>query len=146
MAESFPYLLSATSCVFRKRMASRTGGRSLTGSEFVVVSDAGFWAASMEIPVHGEDRTLSYRGLYAALDGMAGIVNVPCFNPYRPRDINGRMASAARTGGIDGDSLFDNGGIGFTETPTMWVGSATPRRATRMLVRHPNVAGLRPGH
>jgi hypothetical protein len=146
MAESFPYLLSASKCVFRKTVASRTGGRSLTGSEFVVVSDAGFWSASMEVPVYGSDRTLAYQGFYAALDGMAGVVRVPCFYPYRPIDMNGRMVPADRATGIGGHSLFDHGGIGYEETPLMWVAEATTRRATRMRIRHPNIQGLRPGH
>lgn len=146
MTEALPYLLSPSRSVFRPRGTSKSGGRTLSGDEFVVVSDAGFWTASLQLPVHGEDRTLAYRSLIAALNGRAGTVLVPCLDRFRPRDYNGRMPSAEAATGIDGLSLLDHGGIGFVEEPTMWVSAAASRRASRLLIRHPHVDSIRPGH
>jgi hypothetical protein len=145
MAEVWPWQIPIAP-TFRKSSASASGGRSLTGEEFVVRSDAGFWLASTTAVVRKEAATVAYRALYAALDGAAGQLLVPVYSRFRPKDYNGRQPSAAWATGISGYPLLDNGGIGFEETPMMWVAEATTRRSTRMRIRHPHVDSIRPGH
>lgn len=146
MAQSWPYQLMPWKLAWKKSGASRTGGRSITGTQQVVRSDAGFWEASWEGPVYYENRTLAYRALYAALDGMAGEVDVPCVTPWRPYDINGRMHNPNAAAGFSENlGLFDHSGFGQTEVATIWTDQAAALRATRLTLRH-DAEGLRPGH
>lgn len=144
MSIPFPYALAPSGAVFMKATASRSGGRSLTGSEQVIsTAGGGFWKASLSVPVHGEIGVLSYRALYASVDGSAGEILVPCFNRWRPRDMNGsemHWASAAGTG------FADNTGWGQTETVLMRTSAPAALRATSLAISHPHVPMLRPGH
>ena len=151
MIESFPYLLVPERVTFAKAMSSRSGGRSITGSQQVVSSGGGgFWRASLTMPVFGETRSLAYRALYAALDGMAGEILVPCMTKWRPRDLNGAERHWSSAGGEllggSGFSFADNTGLGQTEDVMMRTAAAAAVRSTQLLVAHPHVSMLRPGH
>lgn len=151
MIASFPYLLVPERITFAKSMASRSGGRSITGSQQVVSSGGGgFWRASMTLPVFGETRSLAYRALYAALDGMAGEILVPCMTKWRPRDLNGAELHWASAGGEllggSGFSFSDNTGLGQTEDALIRTVAAADIRSTQLLLSHPDTPMLRPGH
>lgn len=136
---------------FRKTSASRTGGRSINGSEQVVGSGSGFWSAEARYGVHREMATLAWRGFYASVDGMATEFLVPVDARYRPYDENGRMLSRVsatsmhdeRRRRVDG---HEGWGWANTEPTYMWTLGDAARRGTRLIVRHPRVVGLRPGH
>lgn len=150
--EVWPPNLPFSSQAWMKAGPSRTGGRSISGSEQVVRSDAGYWAmrARVIVPfsgVRGEERTLAYRGLYAAVDGMAGEILVPCVARWRPYDVHGRMLSAAAAATFaDGGGLMDHSGFGQTEVVYMRAGADAALGATRITVLHTDVPPLRPGH
>ena len=152
MAIELPPGLSPSKVVFSKAMVSRSGGRSITGSEQVVSSHAGFWRASLTIPVRGvgrrgEEATLAYRGLYAALDGMAGEVLVPLYTRWRPYGHLGKMLSVHSASGFESAGmLHDHSGFGQTEPQVMFAEGAAVRGSTRITITHPGVPALRPGH
>lgn len=141
----WPHQLSPTRLVFRRMATSRSGGVSISGSQQVTASNAGFWAATWEGPVHREEGTLAYRALYAALEGMAGEVLVPCVTRWRPRDQDGRMVPSSHVGSAI-PSLHNLSGFDVEETPVMWVHATAARGASRLAVLHPGVPGVRPGH
>lgn len=145
MAETWPWQIPIAA-TFRPSSSSATGGRSLNGSEFLVKTDSGYWRAAANISVRNEDASLAYRSMLAALNGAAGHVLVPAYSRWRPRDYNNRMPSAAVANGINGQPLLDHGGVGFVETPTMWTAGAAVRRSTRLLIKHPHIDSIRPGH
>jgi hypothetical protein len=152
MAQTWPFALKFQSQAWAKSSSSRTGGAGLTGVQQIVRTDAGFWTAQATLAFsstgrrRGEPLSLAYRALYAALDGMAGEVDVPCVTPWRPYDINGRMHNAnAAAGFTENMGLFDHSGFGQAEVATVWVDSAAALRATRLVLRHDG-EGLRPGH
>lgn len=148
MAEAWPHDLPAF-LTFRKTGQSASAGRALDGSEMAVSGAGGYWTAAGTVKVHRESE-LSWLGLYAALDGRAGRVLVPKIGRNRPTDMNGRMVSAAIGNGLGfgfgRQNLGDGGGIGYREKPIMWTVGPASLRATQIVVSHPYVAGLRPGH
>lgn len=147
MAHVFPFQAIPHTVAFRKSSASRSGGATISGLQRVVRSDAGFWLASVEVAVFGEHRTLAWRSFYAAMDGMAGEVLVPCYTNYRPVDGNGRRLAVTGATTIGSSGVFgDNTGLGQTETPIMWAKEAAVAGSTRLVIRHPKVPPLRPGH
>lgn len=56
--------------------ASRSGGRSMTNQEQIVIGPTGYVTASLTIPANRQDRVLALRALLAGLDGRAGTVFV----------------------------------------------------------------------
>jgi hypothetical protein len=61
------------------RGASRSGGRSLTNQEQIVVGPSGYVTASLTIPCNTRAHVMAMRALLAALDGRAGTVLIgPC--------------------------------------------------------------------
>lgn len=87
-------ILVPSSETWRLQGGSRSGGRSLTGSEQVVVGPTGWWTASLTIPLNTRAKILAFRGMIAALDGRAGTVLVgpsdvrqgPTTNDVNPQD------------------------------------------------------------
>ena len=151
MAETWAAALIPGSQVWRKSGASTTGGRTLTGIQQVVRSDAGFWVNETTLDLRqtkgrGEDQVLAYRAMMAQLDGMAGEIDVPCMALWRPYDMNGRMLRANKSILPGGRTLFNHAGFAKEPDRLMTVYGATARGATRMAIRHPHVQGLRPGH
>lgn len=142
----YPWQTAPSGAVFSKAMTSRSGGRSVTGSQQVVASSNGFWRAQIEAPVYEEGRTLAWRAFYASVDGMATPFLVPAFNKYRPRDSYGRMLNIATAAGLGTGALWDHSGFGQTEPELITVTAGAPMNATRLTLNHPNVEGLRPGH
>jgi hypothetical protein len=102
------------------------------------------------MPVFGETRSLAYRAMYAALDGMAGEILVPCFTKWRPRNMNGSEMHWTSAGGEllggNGFSFSDNSGLGQTEDVLMRTVASVAVRVTQLVVLHPHVPMLRPGH
>lgn len=76
MALPWPTVLVPSSESWRLEGGSRSGGRSLTGAEQVVVGPSARWRATLTIPVHTPAKVLAFRALLAALDGRAGTVLV----------------------------------------------------------------------
>lgn len=155
MAEQWPFDISPDAIMWRKAMASRTGGRSITGSQQAVVSPSGFWRAELRAPVHGEDKTLAWRGFYASLAGMAGEVLVPMVDRWRPRDVQGRMIGHAGAVGFGVGGWPQQGHVGALhafsgfaqeEPEIMFAEGAYGFGRTRMQIAHPGVPALRPGH
>lgn len=143
----FPWSLSPAGAVFTKMSSSRSGGRSLNGSEQVVGSGSGFWRATITAHVYDEMRTLQWRAFYSAVDGMASEFLAPCVSRYRPYDENGRMLSSERAAPMNYDADGHEGwGWANTEPTYMWTLGDAARRGTRLIIRHPRVSGLRPGH
>lgn len=65
--------------------ASRSGGRSISNTEQVVVGPTGIVTASLTIPVNKPAKVLAMRAMLAALDGRAGTVLVgPCEGSRAP--------------------------------------------------------------
>lgn len=147
MAETWPADLPVF-LNFRKTGQSASAGRALDGSEMAVSSAGGYWTAAGTVKVHRE-AVLSWRALYAALDGRSGRVLVPMISRYRPTDMNGHQVSAATANplgyGRGRQMLGDLGGIGYRETPIMWTSGPASLRSTQIVVSHPNVAPIRPG-
>jgi hypothetical protein len=154
MAESWPFILQFQSQVWAKSNASRTGGASITGSQQVVRSDAGFWTMRATLTLssvgrrRGETQILAYRAMQAQLDGMAGEIDVPCITSWRGYDENGRMLNANSAAALSptGTGLFDHSGFGQTEPELYFADVAASARSTRMTVRFDTPEGLRPGH
>jgi hypothetical protein len=154
MAESWPFILPFQSQAWAKSNASRSGGASITGSQQVVRSDAGFWTMRATLTLssvgrrRGETQILAYRAMQAQLDGMAGEIDVPCITPWRGYDENGRMLNAnpAAAFAPTGTGLFDHAGFGQTEPELYFADVAAAARATSMTVRFDTPEGLRPGH
>ena len=147
MAENWPFNIPPDAVVFRKTMSSRTGGRSITGSQQAIVSPAGYWRAELRAPVHGEGGTLAWRGFYAALAGMAGEVLVPMVDRWRPYDIQGRMVgNAAAATFANGGTMHSHVGFGQEEPEVMFAEGSYGFGRTRMQIAHPGVPALRPGH
>lgn len=72
-------ILVPSSETWRIAGASVSGGRSLAGTEQVVVGGGGYWTASLTIPIRRDEQVLAARALLAALDGRAGTLLVgPC--------------------------------------------------------------------
>lgn len=65
------------------RGASRSGGRSLTNQEQVVVGPSGYVTATLTVPCNKPARVLAMRALLAGLDGRAGTVLVGPFEVTR---------------------------------------------------------------
>ena len=142
-----PFSLMPAGAVFTKAAASRSGGRSINGSEQVIGSASGFWKAALNLHVYDEMRTLQWRAFYASVDGMAGEFLAPCISRYRPYDENGLMLSGERAAPMDYDTDGHEGwGWANTEPTYMWTMGDAARRGTRLIDRHPRVVGLRPGH
>lgn len=146
MALDLPWRLRFSGAVFHPANTSRTGGRSITGSMQVVQSNAGYWRATISVPVHDEELTLAYRAFVTQVQGMAGEVLVPCATKWRPYDRDAIMlpldeAVAFRTAGI-----WDHSGFGQTDVTTVWVDDVVSAGAVEMSLRHPGAEGLRPGH
>lgn len=73
MALILPASMRCFSETWRIKMASRSGGQSLTGTEQIVSSPAGRWVAKASFHLLDEDEAqLDVRGFIAALDGQAG--------------------------------------------------------------------------
>lgn len=86
MALPWPSVLVPSSEVWNpNKGASRSGGRSITNQEQVVVGPSGFITASLTIPVNKPAKVLAMRALLASLDGRAGTVLVgPCEGSRAP--------------------------------------------------------------
>lgn len=130
--------------------ASRTGGRSITGAEQVTVSDAGFWRCRMTFPAVREEWILSLRALVAGLDGRAGRVEVPVFDLFTPRDINGRRLSPEPTALLGEQDraplLHDLAGLGQTPETHATLAAPAALGATRItLAAAPSWTVPRPG-
>lgn len=148
MSESWPYDLPVF-LSWRKTAQSVSAGRALDGSEVSVANPGGYWTASGTVKIHRES-ILSWRALYAALDGTSGRVRVPVIARYRPTDMNGRQVTSATANPIGHvlgrQGLGDNGGLGHREKPMMWTLGPSDLRSTRIAISHPNVSAIRPGH
>ena len=146
MTLELPSWFAASGAVWHKVGVSRSGGRSISGNEKVVGSGSGFWRASIEAPVHGEDRTLAWRAFLAAVDGMATEFLVPCVSRWRSHDINGRMLSAAGAASLEPASLHNLAGFSVDEPELVFSNQEAAVRSTRLRIFHPGVDGPRPGH
>lgn len=92
--------------------ASVSGGRSLAGTEQVVVGSGGYWMASLTIPVHRDEQVLAARALLAGLDGRAGTLLAGPHDGRRanwPVDRYGRRITPRRVRRpqLDGTSCAD---------------------------------------
>lgn len=138
MALTWPPILIPSRVSWRMENASRSGGASITGAEQVIASDAGRWRSSFTFPVVREEWIVSLRGFIAALDGRAGEVEVPVFDYYTAKDINGRRLSpregAALNDRGDGPLFFDNSAFGQLSETLVTVAANAALRATRITV------------
>lgn len=142
----FPPALLPSSVTFHPESLSRSGGRSLTGSEQVVSSGAGRWRASMTFAIKGAASVQSYRAMLAALQGRTNTILVSPFDPYRPTDANGRRLSIVAAASLDGDYLFDQTGFGQDdETVIASVNAGAALRATELAMDLVDIEGPRPG-
>lgn len=129
--------------------ASRSGGRSITNQEQVVVGPSGYVTASLTIPVNKPAKVLAMRAMLAALDGRAGTVligpregsRVPWFvDPWTGAPITagaGRKAAAidpawAENADTSADLVFR-------------LGDAAPMNATALTIRRIRGGFLAPG-
>lgn len=145
----FPFQLPPSAVQFRKSSTSRSGGRSINGSEQVVRSDAGFWQATVSVEVpsigqRGEDRTLAYRAFYGALEGMASEILVPCPPEWRPTDHNGAMLSQNGAGVAGG--LNQLVGLAPAPEPEVTLRRDASLGDTEVTIAHPGIPPLRAGH
>lgn len=73
MALILPASMRCNSETWRIKMASRSGGQGITGTEQIVASPAGRWIAKASFHLLDEDDAqLDARGFIASLDGQAG--------------------------------------------------------------------------
>ena len=114
--------------------ASRSGGRSITGAEQVVRSDAGYWRARFLIEFFGEENILAWRAFVASLDGRMGEVEVPTFDLYTRHDINGRRLNFYDAAHLAGASIFDHSGFGQEQLVQATLASSADIRATQITV------------
>lgn len=150
MAIGWPAILAPRTASWMLENASRSGGASITGAEQVTASASSRWRASMTIPLVREEWILSFRALVASLDGRAGEVEVPMFDVFTPRDINGRRLSpigGAPFGDLDGGLLLhDTSALGQTEYTHATLAANAALRATGItLTASPNWTVPRPG-
>lgn len=147
-AYPWPVLLRPRVVTFSKAFTTRSGGKSLAGTELVVASNAGHWQAELTIPVNArerEDQVLALRALSAQLQGRVGEVLVPVFDVCRPRNGQGRMVSGHLSATLGGEVLWDNSGFGQTEPVYAEVTSLAPLGASQIQMTILDGEGIRPG-
>lgn len=153
MAEIWPFKLPFAATNFTLVNSRRSGGVSIGGIEQITMSPGARWqcTATLEVTsrgMRGQDRTLAFRSLYAALS-MGSDILVPVVMPWRPYDEQGRMLAVTRESGPNGWSLHNHTGFGAepeSDANVFWIDAPAGLRATRLRLRHPGVAPLRPGH
>lgn len=80
--------------------ASISGGRSISGGEQVLQSDAGFWQITLgPVPIRDNDQVLAWREVETLLDGRAGSLQLPLYDgkraPWAPGSIGGTITASA---------------------------------------------------
>lgn len=95
MTITWPAALEARRCNPNLRNSFKSGGRSISGIESRVVSDAGYWEVSIsEIMVSDRSEARAYRAMAARLrDGEAIILSIP--DAYVPVGADSSAASAS---------------------------------------------------
>ena len=95
MTMIWPTVLEARRCNPNLRNSFKSGGRSISGIESRVISDAGYWEVGVaEIVVAGRDEARAYRQMTARLrDGEAIILSIP--DAYVPVGADSSAASAS---------------------------------------------------
>jgi hypothetical protein len=113
--------------------ASRSSGRSITGSEQVVVSGAGFWKVSFEIDLGTESRMVPWRAFIAQLNGRSGVADIPAFDIYGPSDLWGRRRqfNAVATGGV---ITLDHAGLAQTPSADVVFAAEASLGGTRVML------------
>lgn len=99
MTLRWPKTLPKTSVMFHPAMASRSGGRSIAGTEQVTVSSSGFWRAKISFlvmrkvvggAVRKQDSQLAWRAMLANLQGRSNAFLIgPCDHGNTPAYIAG---------------------------------------------------------
>lgn len=59
---------------------SRSGGRTLTGREDIVATDAGFWVGKMSFQTRSDAYIVLWRGIRTMLEGRTNILRLPTFD------------------------------------------------------------------
>lgn len=113
MALTLPTSMRCFSETWRIKMASRSGGQSLTGTEQIVSSPAGRWVAKASFHLLDEDEAqLDVRGFIAALDGQAGTFMIGPMDwrgqPWNVEPLVGTIITPDKSiGDIAQDPAFD---------------------------------------
>lgn len=146
-AMNWPLALPPWKVDFFVDQPSRSGGASLTGSEQIIVSNAGRWRASVALTIRGEAANLALRAMVAALEGRAGTILVPMWERYRPTDVNGRQLNPVPGAGYScSDYNFDVSGFEQSDAVFAQLAANAAAGATQISVDLIDVDGPRPGH
>jgi uncharacterized protein YaiE (UPF0345 family) len=114
--------------------SSASGGRSVSGSEQVIATSAGFWRAKFEIDVKDETKILAWRAFVAQLDGRAGVADVPVFDKFTPFDAHGRRLPFVASARLDSSGMFDNGQLAQQRSTAAALTVSALAGATEILV------------
>lgn len=143
--EHLPSHIVPVRLMFRIKPMQDLGPRTFGGKQQVKVTDIGYWVASLsEFPIVHRDQILDWRGIIAALQGMAGDLVVgplddlraPTFGSYPPV-ITGIPHS-------DGALFSDGSGYGQS-TIRITLASSHPLRATSAILNIHQAGALRRG-
>lgn len=146
-AMDWPIALPPWKVDFFVDQPSRSGGASLTGSEQIIVSNAGRWRASVTLTVRGEAANLALRAMVASLEGRAGTILVPVWERFRSKDMDGRTLSPASGVGYScSDYNFDVTGFGQSDAVFAQMAVNASAGATQISVDLVDGEGPRPGH
>lgn len=151
-AMAWPVAMLPRQVHFTPAIQSKSGGVSMSGSEQIIVSDAGRWSAKVVVSLRGEASNLALRAFLAQMSGRAGTVLVPKWDMFRPVDVNGRKLSQVHgVGYADGSPHngngfnFDLSGFGQTETIVARLAAPAVSGTTHITVNLDDVEGPRPG-
>lgn len=121
--------LVPTRIMFRIKPMQSLGPRSFGGKQQVQTID-GYWVGSLgQFPVADRDQILDWRGIMAALEGMAGDLVVGPFDGWRAPILNDVPPLVAGVPGSDG-VLFPVGTDYMQSTIKVTLADSRPLRAT----------------
>lgn len=118
-------ILKPTSVEIGKVFLNRSGGRTLTGREEIISTDAGYWSASIVFPARTSVQYRLWSAIQNLLEGRANILIMGPFNCALrpgPRLYEEQFFGSAPYDGDNGDpnhddeSPFDSGGFDVRTT------------------------------
>lgn len=143
-----PNLVAFASASWQIINVSRSGGRSITGTEQVVNSPAGNWVADIALNIgamdwNGSRELLAYRGFLARLRGRAMVVAVPYNNGRGPSELLGLDIT---TGLPHSDDTFFDDDTGYLNgSIPVQMGASIGANETDILLQYPSFARPKAG-
>lgn len=131
----WPLNMKPGEVMFHPNQVSRSGGRSVSGQEQVVVSSAGFWRAKLIFNTLQRERQakrsnlhMTWRAMLAILEGRSNRVLIGPYDDANTPDKLSGISYAALTSFSDGTTFSDGSEFSQFGTPAE-VGAAVSRGA-----------------